>query len=108
MKKRVIFRSGLRVTGMKCTKCMSKRDGIVIQNRCRWVIYATCGHLLHRGPVLPQEALEHMKLVNQKQSEDPRLRARMEFEAAEKRKKEMEKIAYEMGKLSRTRRDKYL
>lgn len=108
MKKRVVFRNGLWVEGMKCARCMRKRNGIVMQNRARWVIYATCGHLLQRGPVLPREALEAMKLVNQKQPEDPRYKARLEFEAAERRKKEIERIQYEMGKLSRTRKDKYL
>lgn len=103
MGNRIVYRNGLRVEGMKCTKCMRKRSGIIMQNRCRWVIYADCGHLLMRGPVLPPEALEAMKLINQKQPEDPRLRQRAEFEAAEKRKMELEKIKDQMSKLNRTR-----
>lgn len=103
MKKRVVYRSGLWIEGAHCTKCMKKRNGYVMQNRSRWVIYATCGHLLMRGPVLPVEALERMRVVNQKQKEDPRARWAAEHKADEERKKKMELLQYEASKIGRTR-----
>lgn len=67
-----VYHNGLKIDGAKCKRCGVKVSGIVMQNRIRWVIYAECGHLLMRGSVLPLEALEAMKLANQKQSMDPR------------------------------------
>ena len=101
--KRVVYRSGLKIDGVMCWKCRRKRDGIVMQNRARWVVYLKCGHMAMRGAVLPPEVLDQMKLVNQKQSEDPRAKALAEHKAQEQRKEEMEKIQREMSMLNRTR-----
>ena len=101
--KRIVYRSGLPIDGVKCSKCRRKRDGIVMQNRARWVVYLKCGHLAMRGSVLPPSALQDMKLINQKQSEDPRGRALAQFNADERRKQEMDRIKREMAMLNRTR-----
>lgn len=103
MGKPVVYRNGLYLNGLYCVRCRRKRSGFIMQNRIRWVAYLTCGHMPVKGSVLPVEALEAMKLANQKQSEDPRAKQRAQFEADERRKKEMDKIKSEMSKLNRTR-----
>lgn len=97
----IIYRTGLKIEGVKCQKCMRKRDGIVVQNRARWVIYLRCGHLAMRGAVLPPEVLENMKLINQKQSEDPRKKELEKHLSDEKRKQDIEKIQRQMYEMNR-------
>lgn len=74
-----------------------------MQNRIRWCVYLSCGHLAQRGSVLPVAALEAMKLVNQKGSVDPRAIAQQEFQAAERKKKIQDALDREVKMLDRTR-----
>lgn len=107
MGNKVIYRSGLELKGVYCSRCKQRTDGTVMQNRFRWTVYAKCGHLLQKGTVLPPEVLEQLRLVNQKQPEDPRWRARIDFKAAERRKEEIEQVDYKLSALDRTR-ERYL
>ena len=106
--KKVVFRNGLKVDGMTCTWCKRRRSGFVMLSRFRWMVYAECGHLLFRGFALPPEELERMKLINQKGSEDPRVKWLAEHKY-EKHKKNVEDVKkHDWAKMNMPRGKRYL